>query len=661
MAVFLKPSEFKEQIERAWKNYVERGIIDDNIVRPIIQRSWKRCRSLNVDPYDGRGAVFLAEDELRKRRIRRKEVIEIAEPLMKSLYQLVKGSGFVVILGDEEGFLLEVIGDPEVVERGAGLNFRKGVNWSERYVGTNAIGTTLVEDQPVQVVAAEHYCLYHHTWACSAAPIHDPNGKLVGMLNMSGNYSKVHSHTLGMVVAAVQSIENQIRVKRESEKVFNLNEQLKATFQSIAEGLISLDENGYVSDLNFIVEKMLGLKAKSLIGKHVSETIIKNLGLEEVLATGKGYIDKQMSIDVGGQTLYFTITAKTTLDKDCKVIGVVTTLREMKRNTKLVQKFIGAQANFMFNDIIGKSEKIKDCIKLGFLTAKSNSNLLIEGESGTGKELFAQAIHNASLRNGGPFVAINCAAIPRELLESELFGYESGSFTGALKEGRPGKFELADGGTILLDEVGDMPLELQAKLLRVIQEKSITRIGGMKAIPVNVRVIAVTNRDLASEVRKKNFRSDLYYRLNVLYIKLSPLRERREDIPPLIHHFVAKDRQKPAVNDEIRFSDKAMDALVKYNWPGNIRELENVVERAINIAQGNLITTKHLPDNLLSEFKRKPLMDQINPLEETEKNMIINALKSCGGNISKTAKKLGIGRTTLYRKIKKYNIDIESK
>ncbi|MDI3535294.1 MAG: sigma-54 dependent transcriptional regulator, acetoin dehydrogenase operon transcriptional [Thermosediminibacterales bacterium] len=660
MALLLKPSEFKDKIKRAWQNYVERGIIDENTVRPIIRRSWKRCKLLNVDPYNGRGTIFLTDEKLKERRERRKEVIEIARPMMENLYKLVEGSGFVVIFGDEDGFLLEVIGDPEVVERGAGLNFVKGVNWSEKYVGTNAIGTTLVEDQPIQVVAAEHYCQYHHTWTCSAAPIHDPDGRLIGMLNMSGHYSKVHSHTLGMVVAAVQSIENQLRVKRESEKVFNLNEYLKATFQSITEGLISLDEKGYISDLNFIAEKMLGVKAKSLLGKHVSETVIKGLDLEEILMTGKGYMDRQMSIDVNGQTMYFTVTARTIIDKNCNVIGVVTSLREMKRITKLVHKVVGAQANFKFNDIIGESRQIKDCIKLGILAAKSSSNLLIEGESGTGKELFAQAVHNASLRNSGPFVAINCAAIPRELLESELFGYESGSFTGAHKEGRPGKFELADGGTILLDEIGDMPLELQAKLLRVLQEKSITRIGGLKAIPVNVRVIAVTNRDLAKEVKNKNFRSDLYYRLNVLYIKIPPLRKRREDIPLLIQHFLNKNRQKLATNKKIRFSREAVDILENYNWPGNVRELENVIERAVNIVEGDLITQEHLPDYLITDFKEKPSVDQINPLEETEKNMILNALKSYKGNISKAARALGIGRTTLYRKIKKYNLAVES-
>lgn len=661
MEVFTKHSNFKEQIKRGWKDYVERGIIDSNIVRPIIQRSWKRCRSLNVDPHNGRGTVFLGEGQLRERIIRREQVIEIAKPMMKSIYQLVKGSGFVVIFGDEEGFLLEIIGDPEVVKRGTGLNFIKGVNWSEKYVGTNAIGTTLIEVQPIQVVAAEHYCIHHHTWTCSAAPIHDAGGKLVGMLNMSGHYSKVHSHTLGMVVAAVKSIENQLRVKRESEKAFNLNEHLKATFQSITEGLVCLDETGHVSDLNFIAEKMLDIKAGSLIGKHVSQTIIKSLGLEKVLTTRRGYIDKQMSIDIAGRIVYFTMTAKAILDKDCKVIGVVTTLREMKRNTKLVQKFIGAQANFTFSDIVGKSKSIKDCIKLGLLAAKSSSNLLIEGESGTGKELFAQAIHNAGFRKGGPFVAINCAAIPRELLESELFGYESGTFTGAQKEGRPGKFELGDGGTILLDEVGDMPLELQVKILRVLQDKRITRIGSIKSVPVNVRVIAVTNRDLGKEVRKKNFRDDLYYRLNVLYIKLPPLRKRREDIPLLIGHFVAKNTQKQKISKKISFTQESINIFAKYNWPGNTRELENVVERAVNMVEGNVITVKHLPDYLLSGFSETSAGIQINSLVETEKNMIINALKRCEGNISKTAKILGIGRTTLYRKIKKHNIKIEAK
>jgi transcriptional regulator with PAS, ATPase and Fis domain len=281
------------------------------------------------------------------------------------------------------------------------------------------------------------------------------------------------------------------------------------------------------------------------------------------------------------------------------------------------------------------------------------------GESGTGKEIVAQAIHNASSRKSGPFLGINCAALPRGLIESELFGYTEGAFTGAKKGGNPGKFELADGGTLFLDEIGEMPLDVQAILLRVLQENSIVRIGGREIIPINVRIIAATNKNLLDQVKMGHFRNDLFYRLNVLTITIPPLRERSEDITILSYHFLDKVNQRLGKNVSV-ISDEVLRLFYNYNWPGNARELQNIIERSVNITNGNTVLPSSLPDYVLNTAKLSngnyvPLSDLLS-ISEYEKQLIVSLLHKHQGNRAKVAKHLGISRSTLYRKFKEYNI-----
>jgi len=299
---------------------------------------------------------------------------------------------------------------------------------------------------------------------------------------------------------------------------------------------------------------------------------------------------------------------------------------------------------------------MRECVRMARVGAQSSSNVLIQGESGTGKELLSQAIHNASVLCDGPFVAINCAAIPRELIESELFGYEEGAFTGAAKGGRPGKFELANEGTIFLDEIGDMPLDMQVKLLRVIQERKVMRIGGHHVFNFNGRIIAASNRDLQREVEEGSFRRDLFYRLNVLLVNVPPLRERREDIVQTARHVLQKVSTKLGRTTP-RIGDDALAALVAHDWPGNVRELENVLERAINIVNGDVITIAELPKSFKQLARFSPGQIQgLRTLEEVEREAIIQTLSSVGRNISQAACLLGITRNTLYSKIKKFGL-----
>lgn len=313
------------------------------------------------------------------------------------------------------------------------------------------------------------------------------------------------------------------------------------------------------------------------------------------------------------------------------------------------------EERFNFENIIYKSDKMQRVVELVKAVAKSNATVLITGESGTGKELIARAVHNCSARHNKPFVAISCAALPENILESELFGHEKGSFTGAHIQ-RKGKFEIADKGTLFMDEIGDMSANIQVHLLRVLEEKEFSRVGGNEVVTVDVRLISATNKDMKQEVSRGNFREDLYYRLNVVNIELPPLRDRKEDISLLAGHFLRKfamENQK----DINRFENEAMDVLLKYDWPGNVRELENTIERAVILSKDNLIKKTDLLLEGIGATDNKKCLDSIT---EIEKKHIRNVLEECGGNCSKAAAILGISRMTLYNKLKIYGIKIRN-
>jgi transcriptional regulator with PAS, ATPase and Fis domain len=343
----------------------------------------------------------------------------------------------------------------------------------------------------------------------------------------------------------------------------------------------------------------------------------------------------------------------------------------------------GAHARLTFANVVGESPALKEAMRLARLAANSNSTVLLHGETGTGKEIFAQSIHNSSARTDGPFVAVNCAAIPRELINTELFGYEGGSFTGADRQGRSGKFEQAHRGTLFLDEIGDMPLDLQTALLRAIETHTIVRVGGQRVIPVDVRIIAATHKDLREEARRGNFRSDLFYRLNVLTIHIPALRERADDLPLLAQHFL--QRQSRVMGRALTITPGAMARIQAYNWPGNIRELENMLERVTYLMPKSTINFDDLPLELQqfgehvevpsqptllrsadTSIAQRPLQQQMSDIDaagalkerssNAEIKAIVQALEASDGQITRAAALLGISRTTLWRKMAKYDL-----
>ncbi|QNB47797.1 sigma-54-dependent Fis family transcriptional regulator [Thermanaerosceptrum fracticalcis] len=649
--------ERNRAILKAWEDFLAQDEIDPGVVRKMVADSWRRCKNLGISPYIKKGKIILKGELLLNRIKQKQELIDVALGVMDNLYESVKGSGFVVILCDEEGYLLHVVGDKHVLESASIINFMPGANWSEESIGTNAIGTALATDSPVQLFASEHYCVGCKSWTCSAVPLHDEEGKKIGVLNLSGHYTKVNQHTLGMAVAAANAIENLLRLKKISDNLSVTNNLLNAMMDSMTDGVIATDTAGNITKFNWAVEDILGMTADKIVNKNINAFICDQLDFNNIVHANLFNTDQEVYLRTGRGKIHCTMTFRN-IKVNGQVTGVLFILKKMENVKKLVHKIVGARARFTFQDLKGNNQRFQESIEMARRAALGTSTVLLLGESGTGKEMFAQAIHNASRRRQGPFVDLNCGAIPRELIGSELFGYSAGAFTGAKKEGNPGKFELADGGTLFLDEIGDMPLDMQVNLLRVLEEKRVRRIGGQTDILVDVRVIAATNRNLLEMVQNGKFREDLYYRLNVLTIQMIPLRNRKDDLPTLIWFFIEKYNRLMGTEVK-RIDGEFLRILSEYDWPGNVRELENVIERAINLALGETLTPDLLPPEITGSFN-KTIITEANrnnfclELAAVEKQLILQVLNECNNNMTQAAKRLGIGRTTLYRRIKEY-------
>lgn len=474
-------------------------------------------------------------------------------------------------------------------------------------------------------------------------------------------------------VAVFQEITEFSKVAADLEEVTKLKCTLQYVLESIEEGIVVVDKQGIITMMNPAYYAVLDKKPHEVIGKKVTE-VIPNTQLHEVVANGKGEMTVIQKMN-GNNCVVSRIPIVKNGEIICAVGHVVfKDIKDLKRLAneisqlqyeleyykETLRKTLGSK--YTFEDIIGESPKIEEVKHVAQKTAKGGSTVLILGESGTGKELFAHAIHNGSSRRRGSFIKVNCAAIPENLLESELFGYEEGAFSGARKGGKPGKMELANGGTLFLDEVGDMPLGMQVKLLRVLQEREIERIGGTKTIKLDVRVITATNKDLEDLVTSGQFRQDLYYRLNIVSIHIPPLRDHKDDIPVLCEVLLRKISLKLE-----RFVDcispEAMKVLKAYSWPGNIRELENILERSVNIMEdGICILPEHLSPIMRKIFKPQQLENESTRAElveiryEAEKNAILKALDDTSGNKSKAALLLHVNRSVFYEKLKKYGI-----
>lgn len=650
-----------DELKPIWKDFISGSEKNIGKVRTVIRESWLRCKKAGVNPYQKLVENIINTDSLKSIKQKNEYWLEIARPVMQTLYNFVMSSGFIISISDNNGILLEMIGDSDIVKDIANGNFIPGADWSEISAGTNGIGTVLITNKPLQIFSFEHYCICSHKWTCSAAPIHDPDGRIIGVLDMTGRYENVHPHTLGMVVAGADAVERQITMQKIWLERNRTNRLCEALMESISEGIIATNADGKIIHINQVAAQMLRVQAESEIGKDINEVFKCNgKDCKSILDKSKYITDEEIDISNEHSSTKAVVTTRPIRDNEGHHEGNVMIVNKISRARQLAQRMSGATAKVTFEDLLGNSPKFKECLHIANIAASSDSTVLLLGESGTGKDVLAQAIHNASCRAKGPFVVLNCGAVPKDLIGSELFGYVEGAFTGARRGGNPGKFELAETGTIFLDEIGDMPPELQSNLLRVIEQKTITRIGGNSVIPVNVRIIAATNRDLIKEVKLGNFREDLFFRLNVITINLVPLRERLEDLELLFLHFLKK-KEKQMGKKICEIDERIWNILKCHSWPGNVRELQNVVERAINMCDGSKLKLEHLPAYLSERTNASLNKENSEPIAIYEKQLILKLLKNKNGNISQVAKELGVARSTLYRKISKYGLIEEKK
>jgi sigma-54 dependent transcriptional regulator, acetoin dehydrogenase operon transcriptional activator AcoR len=620
---------------------------------------------------------------------------------LEDLYQFIEGSASIVAFADADGRLVELIGDEPILGGAEAIGFVRGSCWSEVCAGTNGLALALAEAFPMRVVGEGHYCAMLHSFATSGAPVHDSTGTLVGVLTVLTRAEQATPHTLAMVSAAASALTSEVRMDLWLSSANELLAELNAILQSLTEGIMLLQRDGTISQMNARAGTLLGLVPARVTGQRLRDVLEVPPALAAALQAAREMHDEEIVFHAAGTSVRCLCSLRAiasggdaeigaplaaterrapavrgphgppglaVVPRTPAARGVVVTLRSIDRVHRLVQRMSGAQARMNFAQVLGTSPGVLEALRLARIAASGSSTVLLHGESGTGKEIFAQSIHSSSARAVGPFVAINCAAIPRELISSELFGYEGGAFTGADRHGRPGKFELADGGTLFLDEIGDMPRDLQTTLLRAIETRAVTRVGGQTETPVDVRIIAATHKQLADEVRMGNFRADLYFRLNVFTIEIPALRDRPEDVPLLLQHVL--ERLSTRLGRPLALEADALAALEAYTWPGNVRELENTIERAVYVAQGSTIRLADLPEGLSAAGAASPSGGAEAPsaraangrsglrVESTkaEVALIEQALRSSGGNLSKAAKLLGIDRTTLWRKQVRYGL-----
>jgi len=629
--------------------------IDHTIVSDEVFDAWTRCHAMGVDPYcvpeqtilKGKGLAKLIDDN--------EFFINASRPFMQNLSTFLKGSGFLVGLFDKSGHFLEILGDDDAIEHAKRGPVIVGALWTEKIAGNNSVGTVLELKRPIQIFASEHYKKYLHHETDSSAPIFDAESTFIGGICLSGRYYRANPHTLGLVVAAAQAIENTLKTKKALKEVRIAYSYQQTAFSSIPEAIVAIGVDGCIKLANRNAQKMLFPDMQHIEGKNIAEILGKdNSGFIKILENDELINDVEVTIFTKNNSNDYIMMRNPIIGDDQELIGQIIILTEIKRAKKRVAQMLGNRANFSFTHILGQNAAFVQIKERALIVSKSNANILLLGESGTGKDIFAQAIHNEGEQKDGPYIPINCAAIPRDLITSELFGYADGAYTGSRRGGNQGKFELADGGTLFLDEVAEIPLELQAVLLRVIEDKTVTRLGSKVSRPINVRVIAATNKDLQKETDTGNFRKDLFYRLNVFNIHMIPLRERQDDIPLLVEYFV-KQYGKTLGKEHMRIEKSVIDVFQHYAWPGNIRELQNVVERMVHFAQSNVVTINLLPEeiNKRSSFSNFHTQQHLLTPKQFEQQQIMRLMEA---KVSKTdiARKMGMSRPTLYRKLREY-------
>jgi sigma-54 dependent transcriptional regulator, acetoin dehydrogenase operon transcriptional activator AcoR len=635
-------------------------------IEPHVTRSWYRClREYRIEPSAPRQNTVLSSHALKELQQRMGELLPVARAEMESLYEQIAGSGFAVILSDTQGAVLTTITDPALQRefRQAGLSL--GALWDERHEGTNGIGTCLAEGCPVTVHREEHFRGYNLSLSCSGAPILDPHGSIIAVLDASTANSSdsrlIQRHTMALVNMSAHLI-SRWNFLNEFSQSWILRFHSRPEFVGLLhEALVAMDGAGNILALNESALLQLGCSNRKLL---VGESIEKFFQFDFATLEHRAQFEPSTIWpvrDLAHGRRFFAI-ARAPLRPAARTL-------ELAAPNAVPESAAGAQLG-RGQHHVGEDAQMRKNLTFGRQLFAKQVPILLHGATGTGKEAFAKALHHSGLWFDKPFVTVNCAAIPESLIESELFGYTRGAFTGAVKEGRVGKILQSNGGSLFLDEIGDMPLMLQTRLLRVIEEREVVPLGSDQAIPVSLHVISATHRDIRQMIQDGDFREDLYYRLNGITLHLPLLRD-RSDKAELIRTLLQEENSD---QESIEIAEDAFQKLLDYSWPGNIRQLRNALRTASALCRDGIIRLSNLPQEILHTESRTlaaaPVAGNLEAgvatlnmpsaaLRDAECAALLRELERMHWNISRTAQALGISRNTLYRKIHKHNIVLE--
>jgi len=646
-----------QRLQQARQLFFAQGTPPEGLLDPLIIRSWERCRRFGLgENSTSPGLQPMDRVALKTEQERNRYLLQQSRPIMEHVFEQIRDSGSMVILADANGLLLETVGDADFVGRADRVALSAGASWDENLRGTNAIGTALSEEMPVAVLGSEHFLEYNGFLTCCASPIFGPDGRLIGVLDISGDYRSHQRHTLGLARLSSAIVEKRLFEAAHGRDILVCFHSRADYLGSPKEGMAAVSPDGQVLAINRNGTELLGIRPVDAVRRDFSMVFESNLSTlvdrlrHHPQASGEIHVNgKAIHVQLRGQLPPLAVAGR--------VFDEVPAARPARRPEA------GSTPRLNLDTLNTGDARLQAVIDRTRRLLGRDIPILIQGESGAGKEMLAKAFHNSGPRRDAPFVALNCASIPESLIESELFGYQGGAFTGARKEGAPGKIQQAHGGTLFLDEIGDMPLNLQARLLRVLQERCVTPLGSTRTVQVDISLVCATHRKLREEVARGHFREDLYYRLNGMSVTLPALRE-RTDIRALVAKLAAAETASRGA--AVQFSAGALLAIEGYGWPGNIRQLFNVIRVAIALLDDDetLITETHLPEELFEAplaapavatpafdpWAAAPLEGQ-NSLDAISRQAAQRAVEAAGGNISSAARQLGISRNTLYRKL----------
>ncbi len=640
----------------------KRDASDKRDAAAALQRSHQRSSDFGLRSDHAPDVTALAPDALQEAREREVTLCSHARPVMENLYAQIAGTRSMVLLTDRNGTILHSLGDADFLARAQRVALQPGVLWSEQSKGTNAIGTALAEGEPMQIHADQHFLRANHFLSCSCAPISDPMGELLGSLDVSGDRRSQGKHTLALVRMSAQIVENHLFV-RHFDTAVRLHFHARAEFlDTLLEGMAVFDTDGRFLSANRSAVFQLGMSLRSLQAHTFSSLFGRPIS--DLLRRDRAAAGELFELHVPGGV---KVAGRVRLRQPAAHLPVAAGAAAGRSAAARPAAPAGVARPGLEALRSGDAAMSAAIDRLQRLSGRGIPVLLL-GETGTGKELLARAIHHDSPRRAGPLVTVNCAALPEQLIESELFGYEEGAFTGARRKGSPGRILQADGGTLFLDEIGDMPLALQARLLRVLQEREVTPLGGAQPVPVDFAIVCATHRDLRALRAAGAFREDLYWRINGLVVRLPPLRE-RTDLAALAARLLRADavvhgRAAPALAPEL------VALFARHPWPGNIRQLASLLRTAVALTPGEpVLGPRHLPEDFLDDLAppaERPAAPptfvaeppdgaggrQAMSLDALTLGAIEQALRLHGGNVSAAARSLGVARNTVYRRLR---------